>query len=244
MIYYFLLLALFQTAHANLETVDYDLNCTAKIDTRVISKAEYQAIYNLSLPFAFDLMVWGDLDFQQALEASPNLSQVIAAKKKEIHKEFKQKESKFNAPGLDKRAFWREARERGLKKLRFAYALANAQLAYLDTNSTAQMVDALPNKKISQNCERYFKALSDVESLKSFAPIFAQEKCANNGAPDRCKKDLSFQGESANSLASLRFRIINLGLYNCDDFRGPQVWSERETQELKKLVSSIKCEGP
>ena len=244
MIFYLLLFALFQTSHAELVTVDYELSCTAKIDTKVISKADYQSIYSHWDWLAYDLIIWGDLDFQRALEKSPNLSQVIAAKKREIHKQFKQKESILRAPGLDKWAFWKDLRDRGLKALRFSYALANAQLDYLATNSTKQIVDALPNKKVSKKCERYFKALKDVESLKSFAPIFAQERCADSEDPDRCKKDHSFQGESANSLARLRYQIINLGLYNCDDFNMPKVWSERETRELKKLVSNVKCIEP
>lgn len=231
-------------AFAKIEEVPYDFNCTAKINTQEIPKAQFEAIQRLSLPTEFDVMLWGDTDFSTALETSENLPKVIKAKKKTLAKQFAKKEKELRNLPVGKNKIWREARKRKLKQVRENFAFIKAQLDYLISGKSEKIEKIIAAQKIEGRCDRFVKPLKDVESLKTFAPLFIQEECGKNADVARCTQEMALNEKSSNSLAMFRFRVLNLGVFNCADYHSKKVWTDHEQNELKKMVRDVTCGTP
>lgn len=229
-------------AHSELVTVDYNFNCTAKIDTKVISLAEYNAINRLWTPVG--MMLWGDIEFDSALQSAQDVPKVIRNKKKTIAEDFKKQEAQLLGLQTPNLPIWKNTRDRALKRLRISFAEVNAMLDYLLTGETAGLIQPMPGLKMPDRCQRFLQPLKNMESLKAFAPSFAKESCEKNAFKEKCLNSLALDPKSANSVANLKFHILSLGLSNCSQFYSNDIWTDREAKELTKLVRDIECEAP
>jgi hypothetical protein len=231
-------------AFAKLEQVPFSEHCTAKIDTKVISKENFQDIQKLSQNSYSNIVLWGDLDFKNGLEKASDLKPLLEKKKIEISHQFFQHKKELKNLKIGKAKIWNTVRDQRIEQLTLTTDFFKAQLNYLKTNNLKSVEKIVKNLKFSETCERYLTPLKSLTELKKFAPDFAKEKCENNGYKEDCLKDITFSEDSPALQAKLKFQILNLGLANCANIGNKEVWTDHHEQELKKLVTDIKCQEP